>query len=83
MSLNTDGDLAYQKALVAGGRCFQTDPAAGNGCKREITRQNVGWAYLGRQGRIPGHFEVIECTACTAISAGRERLATFMSRHTL
>lgn len=83
MALNTAGDIAYQKALVADGICFQSDPPVCNRCKRKITRQNFGWAYLEGQGRIPGQFEVIECTACTPIREAGEPLVTFVSRHHL
>jgi len=83
MSLNTAGDIVYQKALVAGGIRFQTDPPVCNRCTREITRKNFGWAYLERQERTPGQCEIIECTAGTMIRAGGEPLGTFVLRYNL
>ena len=59
MSLHTAGDMAYQKAPAAGGRCCQTAPPVCNGCKREMTRKHLGWACLERQGRLPGQQEMM------------------------
>lgn len=83
MACNTAGDIEYRQASVAGGIRFQTNPPVCNLCEREITRKNFGWAYLVSDGKTPGQFEFIECTACTLIREGGEPLLTFLVRHKL
>ena len=81
MPLSAGGEIAYQGAPPMGGIRLRANPPVCNRCWREITRQHFGCATVVGAAPHPGHFEFIECIACTPVRDPRPGVTLFWTRH--
>jgi hypothetical protein len=82
MPLDSQGKILY-KTSHSGEPQYQANPPVCNRCKKRITPQNFGWAYLVDDEGNTEEVEFIECTSCTPVRECGEALQVFLQRHNL